>query len=1601
MPVRTRSGLEFEYGGRGPEWMRSLDEDTSVTPSRQTNEDETKEDSSISEPQLTTEFAIPIYQAIRPPSLADTTREACYKFGMDYRRYKANVEQRNASSNAKIHLITIKECIQERIFQRLWRYGMRLKHEEDATEERVATWIKTKAKVTDTSNLLEIERNLKKSIQMDSSIMNMEDRLETLLGNFTDYLADNGVCELYLEDSQKQAIKLLQTLLEPKVFKDQVRKDLEMKSKSLREDWHTFVTYLLDKGKDMDKVRTCFSQDNDTKGTMKNNQNQKKKKQGSSDFKKLNQDQTSGKEKKFSNAQKKEPPNCLNPSCKEKHLLKYCSNTSAEKKQELIEQWRKRKEEDKKTSGKLKKMTIPNHNNEGFTITLEKEIVIPVALDNGADVTVMSINHLKQLEATGAFICIKTLPEVLIFNTASEVSVHAEKECRINMELNTFTGSITIKKAQVYIINEDIPEMLFGKPLLNLLGIDISNLIGDIAKQNPGKEFDGTEVIKTFPQRNHLYKLQLNDKEVTISDTSPILHTTPLSKDDLFYQEPHGYTDIVIGNDSNDEIHEALLELSKNASLDYENQEKLYTLFMEYQSVFRTKLGKDPPALVEPRRLIMQDGAKPRRCTARKYPEAQRLFMETECQLLEQNEMIYENDKSLWCSNALVVPKGKGFRLVNDARVTNSQIMHTQWPMPILEVCLTHLSKKTYFSTIDLFKGYWQFPLHPDSQEYFSFMTHNKVYTPTRLVQGDTGAVEYFQRQMMKVFEPLLYTQLLIWLDDLLLYATTIEEMFDAITALFKLCIKFNLKLNAKKCHFFQDSIKWCGRIIDKHGIKQDPERIIALSSIPTPTTAQQLQQFVCACNWMRVSLPNFTEVIAPLRQILEVAYQTVGKRTSAAVKNVKLEALGWTTIHDTAFQSVISLLKTSVTLAHPNPEYAFCVFTDASLDFWSAVITQIPHDDLNLPFEDQNHEPLAFISGAFKNAASRWAIVEKEAFPIVEVCSKYAWLLLQPHGFHLFTDHRNLIYIFDPLGSRPTLPKHIADRLSRWALHLLGFRYTIHHITGEDNVWSDLLSRWGAPVPKKPSLKLIYALPQGLSPLQHEDFIWPTSIEILTIQTSYKQSFPLEGEAPNLEQKLEWNNEKQLWMYEEKIWIPNSAKELKIRLMVIAHSGTSGHRGIQITIKALKEQFYWKTITTDVEAFIKECLHCLSTTGGQKIPRPYGEQLHASKPGEIIHFDFLFIRPKSTESTLQYILIIKDDASGFCELIPSESPTTETTVTALLGWFKRYGITKLWISDQGTHFKNQLMCDLRRLLGADHHFVTAGVPWANGTIERVNVEVLRIIRALISEFKLSHLEWFKLLPLIQHIINATPSQRLGNHSPMEVFLGRKPPHLLSAIFPLSIKTIDDIKIIHDERIKNVNALLKSMDEMHKKVEYSQRKTREQNRQKRLKDKAVKEMNFQEGDFVLHACSEDYAGAKLLVRWQGPYKIIKCKNQWIFLIEDLNTGSIKEVHYSRLKFYHDKSLNVSEELKQQVAHNQQGYEVKTFLDHRQNRISKEWELLTVWKGFSHQEATWESLQTLFDDLPEKVRKYVEKLIPGKIQNILRTELEHFLSGREV
>ncbi|POM66149.1 LOW QUALITY PROTEIN: Retrotransposon protein [Phytophthora palmivora] len=120
--------------------------------------------------------------------------------------------------------------------------------------------------------------------------------------------------------------------------------------------------------------------------------------------------------------------------------------------------------------------------------------------------------------------------------------------------------------------------------------------------------------------------------------------------------------------------------------------------------------------------------------------------------------------------------------------------------------------------------------------------------------------------------------------------------------------------------------------------------------------------------------------------------------------------------------------------------------------------------------------------------------------------------------------------------------------------------------------------------------------------------------------------------------------------------------------------------------------------------------------TQDKKVPRPYGETLRATKPNEILHFDFLSI-PRSTSGTLD-VLVLKDDMSGYVELLACDRPTSDAAYHKLINWFKRFGVVNTWVFDQGSHFASDVMGLVRHLFGAQHHFVTAYSPWANGAVE-------------------------------------------------------------------------------------------------------------------------------------------------------------------------------------------------------------------------------------------------------------------------------------------
>ncbi|OWZ13978.1 hypothetical protein PHMEG_00012616 [Phytophthora megakarya] len=264
--------------------------------------------------------------------------------------------------------------------------------------------------------------------------------------------------------------------------------------------------------------------------------------------------------------------------------------------------------------------------------------------------------------------------------------------------------------------------------------------------------------------------------------------------------------------------------------------------------------------------------------------------------------------------------------------------------------------------------------------------------------------------------------------------------------------------------------------------------------------------------------------------------------------------------------------------------------------------------------------------------------------------------------------------------------------------------------------------------------------------------------------------------------------------------------------------------------------------------------------------------------------------------------------------------------------WHARFGTPKTLMSDQGSHFRNEMINHLAARLKIEPKFSPVYSPWLNGTIERLNGDVLQVLCALLLEFALDSHEWPYLLPAIQANLNHTSVRSLAGHSPVEVFTGL-----------LASSALDVV-------------------EMHREVVDSKEK-------KRLLDMQAHKgalVNFDVGDFVLWSrIDQRLPNHKLLGQWVGPFKVI----------EHLVTGRVYDVHGSRLKFYADAALNTMEELLELVSSQGMLLGVDKFIEHRYNPERGRWELLVSWLGLQAIEDSWEPLSTLLQDVPVKVCEY--------------------------
>ena len=101
--------------------------------------------------------------------------------------------------------------------------------------------------------------------------------------------------------------------------------------------------------------------------------------------------------------------------------------------------------------------------------------------------------------------------------------------------------------------------------------------------------------------------------------------------------------------------------------------------------------------------------------------------------------------------------------------------------------------------------------MHPDDQHKTAFTTPFGLYEFARMPFGLCNAPATFQRLTQTAFRNELFTILLCYLDDIIIFAEHISEHIRRLDVVFTKLAEYGLKLDLKKCSFFRDEVKLPG----------------------------------------------------------------------------------------------------------------------------------------------------------------------------------------------------------------------------------------------------------------------------------------------------------------------------------------------------------------------------------------------------------------------------------------------------------------------------------------------------------------------------------------------------------------------------------------------------------------------------------------------------------------------------------------------------------------------------------------------------------------------------------------------------------------------
>jgi hypothetical protein len=143
------------------------------------------------------------------------------------------------------------------------------------------------------------------------------------------------------------------------------------------------------------------------------------------------------------------------------------------------------------------------------------------------------------------------------------------------------------------------------------------------------------------------------------------------------------------------------------------------------------------------------------------------------------------------------------------------------------------------------------------------FVCKSGLYKFNVMPMGLSNSPATFQRTMDTLFRKFLWQFLIIYMDDLILHAKNNFAHLKQFALVFATLSAFGLKVNLKKCQFFQSNLKYLGYIVSASGVQVDSAKVSAIANMAAPHDISQLRSFIGGMNYYRKFIPKLASIAA------------------------------------------------------------------------------------------------------------------------------------------------------------------------------------------------------------------------------------------------------------------------------------------------------------------------------------------------------------------------------------------------------------------------------------------------------------------------------------------------------------------------------------------------------------------------------------------------------------------------------------------------------------------------------------------------------------------------------------------------------------------